>query len=189
MALVPGDLAPDFTLDSVLEGKVEHISLSSMKGKYVVLMFYPVDFGYVTPTEFYSLEPLLETFSSLNCSLLAISTEHIPSQIKFQAAPREEAGLNCMKIRLASDPVGEVSRKYGMYKLEKNISFRALFIIDPDGKIITIEKCDFPVGCSMEMQLRQVHAAMAMEGKEKGGTPANWEVGQDICETGFTVKK
>ena len=79
MALVPGDIAPDFSLDSVLDGKVESISLSSMKDKYVVLMFYPVDFGYVTPTEFYSLEK----FSSLKCSLLAISTEHIPSQIKY----------------------------------------------------------------------------------------------------------
>ena len=39
MALVPGDLAPDFTLDSVLDGKVDSINLSSMKGKYVVLIF------------------------------------------------------------------------------------------------------------------------------------------------------
>ena len=92
-----------------------------------------------------------------------------------------------MKIRLASDPVGEVSRKYGVYKVEENLCFRALFIIDPDGKIVTIEKCDFPVGCSMEEQLRQVQAAIAMEGKNMGGTPANWEVGQDICETGFNL--
>ena len=56
MALVPGDIAPDFSLDSVLDGKVEFISLSSVKDKY-------------------SLEPLLEKFSSLNCSLLAISME------------------------------------------------------------------------------------------------------------------
>ena len=168
MALVPGDIAPDFSLDSVLDGKVESISLSSMKDKYVVLMFYPVDFGYVTPTEFYSLEPLLEKFSSLNCSLLAISTEHIPSQIKYQAAPMTEAGLNFMRVRLASDPVGEVAKKYGVYKMEENICFRALFIIDPKGKIVTIEKCDFPVGCSMEEQLRQVLAAIIMEGKSKG---------------------
>ena len=49
--VVPGDIAPDFSLDSVLDGKVESISLSSMKNKYVVLMFYSLDFGYVTPTE------------------------------------------------------------------------------------------------------------------------------------------
>ena len=140
MALVPGD----FSLDSVLDGKLESISLSSMKDKYVVLMFYPVDFGYVTPTEFYSLELLLKNFSSLNCSLLAISTEHIrhiPSQIKYQAAPMTEAGLNFMHVRLASDPVGEVAKKYACTRwMEENICFRALFIIDPKGKVVTIEK-------------------------------------------------
>ena len=84
MSLIPGDLAPDFILDSVDdEGMVESLSLDTMKGKFVVLMFYPVDFGYVTPTEFYALEPLLEKFSSMDCCLLAISTEHINSQLKF----------------------------------------------------------------------------------------------------------
>ena len=185
MALVPGDLAPDFTLESVLDLKTEPISLSSMKGKFVVLMFYPVDFGYVTPTEFYSLEPLLEKFNSIDCPLLAISTEHISSQMKFQASPRAKAGLNSMKIRLASDPTGDVAKMYGVYKVEENICFRALFIIDPEGKIVTIEKCDLPVGCSMEEQLRQVQAAMVMQDKKEGGTPADWEVGQPICETGF----
>ena len=185
MALVPGDLAPDFTLDSVLDGKVESISLSSMKGKYVVLIFYPVDFGYVTPTEFYSLEPLLETFSTINCDLLAISTEHISSQIKYQATPRAEAGLNSMKIRLASDPTGDVAKKYGVYKEEENICFSSNFIIDPEGKIITMEKCDLPVGCNMGEQLRQVQAALVMQDKTEGGTPADWEVGQPVCVTGF----
>eukprot|EP00091_Calanus_sinicus_P015679 TRINITY_DN3419_c0_g1_i1.p2 TRINITY_DN3419_c0_g1~~TRINITY_DN3419_c0_g1_i1.p2 ORF type:complete len:172 (-),score=72.85 TRINITY_DN3419_c0_g1_i1:2-517(-) len=162
MALVPGDLAPDFTLDSVMDGKVESISLFSMKGKYVVLVFYPVGFGYVTPTEFYSLEPHLETFSTINCELVAISTEHISSQIKYQATPRAEAGLNFMKIRLASDPTGDVAKKYGVYKQEENICFSSNFIIDPEGKIITMEKCDFPVGCSMGEQLKLVQAAQVI---------------------------
>ena len=83
MSLVPGSLAPDFLLDSVDDERVESVSLASMKGKYVVLMFYPVDFGFVTPTEFYALEPLLDKFASLDCYLLAISTEHNSSQSKF----------------------------------------------------------------------------------------------------------
>ena len=189
MSIIPGNLAPDFTLNSVdEEGMVESFSLNAKKGKFVVLMFYPVDFGYVTPTEFYALEPLLEKFSSLDCCLLAISTEHIASQIKCHAAPRSEAGLNSMKIKLASDPTGEVAKKYGVYKEEENICFRALFVIDPEGKIVTIEKCDLPVGVSMEESLRQVQAAMVMQDKDEGGTPADWEEGQPICLTGFKVR-
>ena len=51
-------------------------------------MFYPVDFGYVTPTEFYSLASLLPSLADMNCAVLAISTEHISSQKKYQISPR-----------------------------------------------------------------------------------------------------
>ena len=56
-------------------------------------MFYPVDFGYVTPTEFYSLAPLLPELSDMKCALLAISTEHISSQMKSQITPRSAPPL------------------------------------------------------------------------------------------------
>ena len=104
MALLPGSQAPDFTLNSVLDGQVEEVSilinfieitsispqvsLAMFRGQHVLVMFYPVDFGYVTPTEFYSLAPLLPDLSDMNCTLLAISTEHISSQMKSQITPR-----------------------------------------------------------------------------------------------------
>ena len=69
------------------------MSLSSLRGQHVLLMFYPVDFGYVTPTEFYSLAPLLPLLADFNCSVLAISTEHISSQRNSQAAPRLSSSL------------------------------------------------------------------------------------------------
>ena len=106
MALLPGSKAPDFTLNSVLDGQQEkvgflfnsienthiiifpQVNLSELRGQHVLVMFYPVDFGYVTPTEFYSLAPLLPDLSDMNCTLLAISTEHISSQMKSQISPR-----------------------------------------------------------------------------------------------------
>ena len=87
-SLLPGDRAPDFTLNSVLDNKEEQVkpfllfaisealdqvSLSSLRGQHVLLMFYPVDYcGYVTPKEFYSLAPLLPILDDLDCSVLAI---------------------------------------------------------------------------------------------------------------------
>ena len=112
MALLPGNKAPDFTLNSVLEGREEkvnfniisskiisrfkiinmstsiQVNLAQFRGQHVLVMFYPVDFGYVTPTEFYSLAPLLSSLENMNCALLAISTEHISSQKKSQTSPR-----------------------------------------------------------------------------------------------------
>ena len=106
MALLPGSKAPDFTLNSVLDGQEEKVSflfinlieiinitspqvnLSQFYGQHVLVMFYPVDFGYITPTEFYSLAPLLPDLNDMNCTLLAISTEHLSSQMKSQTMPR-----------------------------------------------------------------------------------------------------
>ena len=106
MALLPGSKAPDFTLNSVLDGQEEkesflfinlieiinitspQVNLSQFYGQHVLVMFYPVDFGYITPTEFYSLAPLLPHLNDMNCTLLAISTEHISSQMKSQTMPR-----------------------------------------------------------------------------------------------------
>ena len=180
MALLPGSKAPHFTLNSVLDGQQEKVSflfinfiiettpisylqvtLSQFRGQHLLVMFYPVDFGYVTPTEFYSLAPLLPDLSDMNCTLLAISTEHISSQMKSQITPRlvpsifyhrkitkwyrSQAGLDLLGVRLASDPVGEVARLYGVYKTEENLAFRASFLIDPEGFVVAVEKCDFPV--------------------------------------------
>ena len=38
-------------------------------------------------------------------------------------------------------------KQYGVYKEWENISFRALFLPDPQGRILAVEKCDFHVGC------------------------------------------
>ena len=107
-ALLPGDRAPDFTVNSVLDNKEERVktfllfaisetlnqvSLSSLRGQHVLLMFYPVDFGYVTPSEFYSLAPLLPLLADFDCSVLAISTEHISSQKNWAIQSRSTLSL------------------------------------------------------------------------------------------------
>ena len=74
----PGEKATDFTLPSFIDGgKKEPFTLSSHLGKFVLIIFSPVDFGYVTPTEFYDLEELLPEFEKYDCEIVAISTEQI----------------------------------------------------------------------------------------------------------------
>ena len=84
-----------------------------------------------------------------------------------------------MAVRLASDPVGDVAKQYGVYKEEENVSFRALFVLDSDGRIVSVEKCDFPVGCSMEDQLRQAGAGQSRWGAEEGAIDSNQAPGPD----------
>ena len=164
--LLPDDVAPDFTLNSVYDGKVEKFTLSSLKGKPILISFYPVDFGYVSPSEFYQLHSLMDKFKTLGCELLAISTEHTPSMIKYLNADRNIAGLGGdMNIRLVSDPVGDAAKSYGVFKQEENVSFKAVILIDCNFRIVSCEKFDFPVGCNFDEILFKLQGCLAEENK------------------------
>eukprot|EP00116_Pleurobrachia_bachei_P015616 sb/3475878/ len=58
--------APDFTAAAVVKGKFEDITLSSFKGKYVVLFFYPLDFTFVCPTEIIAFNDRNKEFEAIN---------------------------------------------------------------------------------------------------------------------------
>ena len=76
----------------------------------------------------------------LDCCWLAISSS--TKHIACHATPGSGTGRYTMKIRMASDPTGEVTKMYEVYKEEVNINFGALCIIDPEGKIVIKMECD-----------------------------------------------
>ena len=180
--MLPDRPAPDFTLKSFFNGgATEDFTLSSVKGNWILLLFYPVDFGYVTPTEFYEINKLMSKFKEANCSIIAISTETIDSQRSWWSSPRTEAGLESMdNLRFVSDRQGQVAASYGVYKANENVAFRATFLLDPDMNVVSIEKCDIPVGLNIGEQLRQVQAALEMEKNPGAGIPADWHPGDEI---------
>ena len=152
----PKDTIPEFTLDSVFNGKIEEFSLSSLADKTVLILFYPVDFGFVSPSEFYQISNMLEEFKKLNCEVIAVSTEHVPSMEKFQASPTESAGLNNIPIRLVSDPTGQLIDNVGIYKKEENVAFPSVFLLGPNLELLSYEKFDFPIGCDIEAALMKL---------------------------------
>ena len=80
-----------------------------------------------------------------------MTTSHVVDQ--YPVVRRSQAGLDLLGVRLASDPVGEVARLYGVYKAEENVAFRASFLIDPEGYVVAVEKCDFPVGKNLNFEI------------------------------------
>ena len=71
--LLPGALAPDFSLPYVKDGTIAQMTFSDyIKDSFCLLFFYPLDFGYVTPTELYQLKPLLPQFQELNCKVITL---------------------------------------------------------------------------------------------------------------------
>ena len=74
--------APDFTADAVFPGgTMDSFSLSSWKGKYVILLFYPMDFSYVCPSEIIAFNKRTEDFQKRHFSYLTAFRKHCKNPI------------------------------------------------------------------------------------------------------------
>jgi len=129
--LKEGDAAPDFELPSST-GK--QVRLGSLKGKNVVLYFYPADDTSGCTSEACSFRDSLPRFEGLGAVILGVSKDSIASHRKFI----EKYSLN---FSLLSDEELEVHKLYGTWKLKNNYgktywgTERSTFVIDKKGRI------------------------------------------------------
>lgn len=134
MALKVGDKAPAFKLKNQDE---DTISLSGLKGKPVVLYFYPKDDTPGCTKEACNFRDEFPKFGKLKAEIIGISTDSVKSHKKFA----EKYGL---PFNLLADEKKQVVQEYGVWK-EKNMYGRkymgierTTFIINSDGKITNI---------------------------------------------------
>jgi peroxiredoxin Q/BCP len=134
MSLQVGDLAPDFSMPT---DDSRTISLRDLRGRKVVLYFYPKDDTPGCTKEACSFRDNLPTFSGVNAEIVGVSRDDGDSHRAF----RDKYALNFM---LASDTDGSVVNDYGVWK-EKSMygkTFmgieRSTFLIDENGKIEAI---------------------------------------------------
>ena len=125
--LETGIAAPDFELHATPNQK---LALSGLKGKNVVLAFYPADWSPVCSDQMSGFNEVHPSFSRYNAVLLAISVDG-----KWcHAAFRENRKLH-FTLLADFEPKGAVAQKYGVYNQKEGRSERALFVIDHEGII------------------------------------------------------
>jgi len=126
MALPPvGSPAPDFTLSSTSGADV---TLSALRGKNVLLAFFPMAFTSTCTAEMCALTEDYDTLANADTMVLPISTDAVPSLVEFKR--KESLGVD-----LLSDFKREVSRQYGTLIEERFFSNRAYVLIDRQGTI------------------------------------------------------
>ncbi len=118
-----GSPAPDFTLASTAGSNV---TLSSLKGKNVLLAFFPLAFTGTCTKELCAFSDDYSQFQNANTVVLPISVDSVPTLKEFKA--KEKYGVDML-----SDFKRDVSRKYGTLLEEHFFSNRAYIIIDKDG--------------------------------------------------------
>lgn len=127
--LKPGDAAPDFEL---MNENKEKVSLASLRGKRVVLLFYPMDFSPVCTTEHCTFGPELPTLfgGSNDVVVFGVSTDSPFSHAEYKAKYK-------IPYSLLADPTRKMVKAYGMFAGEEpyNCGKRGTVVIDKDGKI------------------------------------------------------
>ena len=172
-----GQLAPDFTATVVIDQEFQPKKLSSYRGKYVILFFYPLDFTFVCPTEVIAFSERYEEFSKINTEILAVSVDSEFSHLAWIQTPRTEGGVGDVAYPLVSDLKKDISNAYNVLDPESGVALRGLFIIDKEGIIqhSTINNLSF--GRSVSETLRTLKAIQHVQNNPEEVCPADWQEG------------
>lgn len=168
--------APDFSGTAVINNSFKTIQLSDYRGKYVVLVFYPLDFTFVCPTELIALDDRIEEFKSLNAEVIGCSIDSHFSHLGWMNTQRSEGGLGKLRYPLLSDINKEIAKKYDVLLEKEGVALRGMFIIDPNGILRQITINDLPIGRSVDEALRIIEALKFVE-QHGEVCPANWRKG------------
>ena len=122
-----GTVAPNFTLRVTPD---QNLTLSDLRGKNVIIAFYPADWSPVCGDQVTLYNELLPEFHKHDAELLGISVDWVWCHAAF-------ARNRNLHFPLLADfePKGEVARKYGAYRANEGVCERALFVLDRQGTI------------------------------------------------------
>ena len=149
---IPGLKAPDF--EGMTTGPNGHKNMSlkdfTSNDNWCLLFFYPMDFGYISPSELLALNSIKKDLDMLKCNLLACSTDSAVVHNKFLSVAPEEGGVKGLSFPLLEDVNGDIAEKYGVLRTDSGYTFRGFFLIDSEGIIRSRTVYDLPIGIGCE---------------------------------------
>ena len=171
-----GQLAPPFSVQAYdrtrngTDGEFPRVSLADLKGKWVCLYFYPLDFTAVCPTEIVSFNAAVGEFHNRHCEILTASTDSV---FTHKGWCESHTGLGGLKHLMLSDTTHEMCRAYGVLKEDAGIAYRGVFLIDPLGIVRWLAIYDLDIGRDVGEVLRVLDALQTDK-----MCPCNWKPGQ-----------
>ena len=178
MSVLVNKQAPDFTAAAVLgDGSiVDAFQLSSLRGKYVVLFFWPLDFTFVCPSEIIAHNNRMDKFRELGVEVVGVSIDSQFTHHAWRSTPVEKGGIGAVEFTMVADVKHEITRAYGI-EHEDGVALRASFLIDRAGVVQHKVVNNLPLGREVDEMVRLVEALQFTE--EHGEVcPAGWRKGQ-----------
>jgi peroxiredoxin (alkyl hydroperoxide reductase subunit C) len=141
------------------------------KGKWFVLFSHPADFTPVCTTEFVAFQKRFEEFKKMDCELVGMSVDQVFSHIKWVDWIEEKLDVKIEFPVIAANDT--IANRLGMLHPGKGTNtVRAVFIVDPAGKVRLIMYYPQEIGRNMDEIVRAVKALKVSE--KQGAVPANW---------------
>ncbi|MDK9718085.1 MAG: peroxiredoxin [Trichlorobacter sp.] len=173
--------APDFTADAVMaDNSFGQVTLSGYQGKYVYLLFYPLDFTFVCPSEILAFNKKLDEFKSKNCELLSISIDSKFTHLAWKNTKIEDGGIGQVQFPMVADLNKEITKAYGI-EHPASVALRGLFLIDPKGVVRHCVINDLSLGRSVDEALRMLDALQFTDTHGEV-CPANWKQGDEAMK-------
>ncbi len=187
MSVLLGRKAPDFTAPAVKgNGEiVDSYSLSeSIKGRYALVFFYPLDFTFVCPSELIALDKRVEKLKEMDVEVISVSIDSHFTHNAWRNTPVNEGGIGPVRYTMVGDMDHSITKAYGVESeggdsyYPPGVAFRASFVIDKKGVVRAQHMNDEPIGRNIDELVRVVEALQFFE--ENGHVcPAGWQKGDE----------
>jgi peroxiredoxin len=181
MSLINTEIVP-FKATAYHNGKFVPVSNESFKGKWSVVVFYPADFTFVCPTELGDLADNYAEFQKLGVEIYGVSTD---THFTHKAWHDTSDTIAKVQYPLIGDPSQQLARAFQVLIEEgedAGLAYRGTFVIDPEGKIKTIEVHDNGIGRDAQETLRRLKAAQYVASHPGEVCPAKWSEGAETLK-------
>ena len=178
MSVLVTKFAPDFNAAAVMpNGSInEGFRLSDLRGKKVVLFFWPLDFTFVCPTEIIAHDKRFEQFAERGVELVGVSIDSQFTHHAWRNTPINAGGIGPVRFPVVADVKHEICRAYGIEHPEAGVALRASFLIDEEGVVQSQIVNNLPLGRNVDEMLRLVDA-LSFHQAHGEVCPAGWQKG------------
>jgi len=180
MNVLVGRKAPNFVANAVLaDGTIEdnYNFEERTKDKYKLLVFYPLDFTFVCPSELIALSNRMPKFKELGVEVIAISIDSQYTHAAWRNTDTKNGGIGQVQYDMVADLRHHICQAYGVEHPEAGVAFRASFLIDKKNVVRAQLVNDLPLGRNIDELLRLVDALQFHENHGEV-CPAGWQKGQ-----------
>jgi peroxiredoxin len=187
-----GEAVPDFEFEAYHDKQIKTMSLSALRGKWTVLVFYPADFTFICPTELEEFAKLYGKFQESNAEVISFSTDTVYTH---KAWHDTSEAIKHITYPMGADPSGKIADAFGVLiegegpglTPDEGLALRGTFIIDPTGILRAMEINDNSMGRKAAETLRKLQMAQYVETHKGQVCPASWEPGDDTLEPGLDL--